>query len=150
MLASVIDDFGFDDPGFRNGGQIRTPTLDRYHQEGVTLEAYYVLPSCSPTRSTFMSGRMPLHTGINNWIPNLAYGLSTNETVLPTLLKPLGYRRHAVGKWCVRVMLAYIPPPRSALSDLCWCRHLGFFKTSYTPTFRDFESFYGYYEGSEE
>ena len=98
-LYSVIDDFGFDDAGFRNGGQIKTPTLDRYHDEGVTLEAYYVLPSCSPTRSTFMSGRMPLHTGINNWIPNVAYGLNTNETILPTLLKPLGYRRHAVGKW---------------------------------------------------
>ena len=28
--------------------------------------------------------------------------------------------------------------------------HLGFFKTSYTPTFRGFSSFYGYYEGSED
>ena len=28
--------------------------------------------------------------------------------------------------------------------------HLGFFKSEYTPTFRGFESFYGYYEGSED
>jgi hypothetical protein len=28
--------------------------------------------------------------------------------------------------------------------------HLGFFKTAYTPTFRGFSSFFGYYEGSED
>jgi len=38
-----------------------------------------------------------------------------------------GFEAHAVGKW-----------------------HLGFFKTPYTPTFRGFDSFYGYYEGSED
>ena len=96
-----------------------------------------------------ITGRYPWAAGFYDMGADTDH-CTTNSTALPQLLKPLGYRRHAVGKWCVRVMLAYIPPPRSALSDLCWCRHLGFFKTSYTPTFRDFESFYGYYEGSEE
>ncbi|CAE7482551.1 ARSB [Symbiodinium microadriaticum] len=127
IIFHVIDDFGWDDSGFRNGNQIQTPTLNMFHERGVTLDQYYVLPSCSPSRATFMTGRMPLHTGINNWIPNEAYGLPLNETTLPSLLGGLGYRRHAVGKW-----------------------HLGFFKTEYTPTYRGFESFYGYYEGSED
>ncbi|CAE7179256.1 ARSI, partial [Symbiodinium pilosum] len=63
--------------------------------------------------ATFMTGRMPFHTGINRWIPDEAYGLPLNETTLPSLLQKLGYRRHIVGKW-----------------------HLGFFKSEYTPTFR--------------
>ena len=127
IIFHVIDDFGWDDPGFRNSYQIKTPTLNRFHEQGVTFDQYYVLPSCSPSRATFMSGRMPLHTGINNWIPNEAYGLPADETTLATLLGWQGYRCHAVGKW-----------------------HLGFFKSEYTPTFRGFESFYGYYEGSED
>mmetsp|Transcript_52028 Transcript_52028/g.116778 ORF Transcript_52028/g.116778 Transcript_52028/m.116778 type:complete len:531 (+) Transcript_52028:1-1593(+) len=127
IIFHVIDDFGWDDPGFRNAGQINTPTLNMFHEKGVTLDQYYVQPSCSPTRATFMTGRFPLHTGINDWMANAAYGVPLNETFLPQLLGNLGYRRHAVGKW-----------------------HLGFFKTEYTPTFRGFESFYGYYEGFED
>lgn len=126
IIFHVIDDFGWDDPGFRNQ-QISTPTLNMFHEKGITLNQYYVQPSCSPSRATFMSGRMPLHTGINDWIPNKAYGLPLGETTLPQLLSTAGYKCHAVGKW-----------------------HLGFFKTEYTPTFRGFDSFYGYYDGSED
>ena len=46
-----------------------TPTLNRLAEEGILLDNYYVQPSCSPSRACFMSGRYPLHTGINNWLP---------------------------------------------------------------------------------
>eukprot|EP00927_Polykrikos_kofoidii_P036729 TRINITY_DN309_c0_g1_i5.p1 TRINITY_DN309_c0_g1~~TRINITY_DN309_c0_g1_i5.p1 ORF type:complete len:421 (-),score=41.93 TRINITY_DN309_c0_g1_i5:52-1293(-) len=48
--------------------------------------------------------------------------LHESEVLLPTILKSAGYRTHAVGKW-----------------------HLGFYKEKYTPTFRGFETFYGFY-----
>ncbi|MCL4137019.1 UNVERIFIED_CONTAM: hypothetical protein GTU68_063855 [Idotea baltica] len=53
-------------------------------------------------------------------------GLTLNVTVIPQLLKPLGYATHAVGKW-----------------------HLGFCNQKYTPTERGFDSFMGYYTGTE-
>lgn len=72
-----------------------------------------------------MTGRYPLHTGINEWIPPACgYGLPLNETTLADKLKGAGYATHAVGKW-----------------------HLGFFQEEYTPTFRGFDSFYGFYSG---
>ena len=55
-----------------NAGVPLTPTLNGLAQEGVLLDNYYVQPSCSPSRACFMSGRYPLHTGINNWLPNFA------------------------------------------------------------------------------
>ena len=94
IIFHVIDDFGFDDAGFRNDNQIKTPNLNLFHTKGVTLDNYYVQPSCSPTRATIMTGRYPLHTGINNWIPNVAYGVPMNETLLPELLARAGYHCH--------------------------------------------------------
>eukprot|EP00930_Biecheleria_cincta_P045074 TRINITY_DN31067_c0_g1_i1.p1 TRINITY_DN31067_c0_g1~~TRINITY_DN31067_c0_g1_i1.p1 ORF type:complete len:543 (-),score=47.36 TRINITY_DN31067_c0_g1_i1:204-1763(-) len=127
ILAVIIDDLGFDDLGFRNQGQISTPNFNSLAHKGILLNNYYVQPSCSPTRATIMTGRKPIHTGINFWIPNSAYGLPLNETTLAQVLNARGFRSHAIGKW-----------------------HLGFHKTAYTPTFRGFDSFYGYYEGSED
>lgn len=65
----VVDDFGFADAGFRNGNQTHTPTMDALAANGVVLESYYLQPSCSPTRACLQSGRWPLHTGINNFLP---------------------------------------------------------------------------------
>ena len=84
-------------------------------------------PSCSPTRATILTGRKPVHTGINYWIPNAAYGLPLNESTMADVLNKRGFRSHAVGKW-----------------------HLGCHRSAYLPTFRGFSSFYGFYEGSED
>ena len=108
LLMVVIDDLGFDDMGYANGGQIQTPNFNRMHDRGIALSQYYVQPSCSPTRATLLTGRKPVHTGINFWIPNAAYGLPLNETTLPQVLNARGFRSHAVGKvrsfaplrWC--------------------------------------------------
>lgn len=64
--------------------------------------------------------------GLQNYVlcPNHPQGIPINETTLPYLLKKGGYSTHAVGKW-----------------------HLGFWKWEYTPTFRGFDSFYGFYNG---
>ncbi|CAK0839965.1 unnamed protein product, partial [Prorocentrum cordatum] len=128
LLFVVADDLGWDDVGFRSH-QIRTPhiSVDRLAREGAVLDQYYVQSVCSPTRATFLTGRYPLHHTVNDWLrPGQATGLPLNETLLPELLAPAGYRRHAVGKW-----------------------HLGFTRWEHTPTFRGFESFVGFYGGGE-
>jgi arylsulfatase A-like enzyme len=68
VLMVVIDDLGFDDLGFRNEGQIKTPNFNKLHADGIELGQYYVQPSCSPTRAALLTGRKPLHTGINFWL----------------------------------------------------------------------------------
>jgi arylsulfatase A-like enzyme len=127
VLFIVADDLGWDDCGFRNP-QIQTPVIDNMAAKGVVLGQYYVQPSCSPTRSTFLSGRYPLHHGVNNFIPpTSSYGLPLNETTLADLMTKSGYSSHAIGKW-----------------------HCGMMAYTYTPTFRGFQSFYGYYGGGED
>ncbi|XP_078357482.1 arylsulfatase B-like [Oculina patagonica] len=126
ILLVVVDDFGWSDVGF-HGSKIHTPNMDRLAAEGVILDNYYVQPICTPTRAALMSGRYPIHTGLQHSVihPDEPYGLPLHFTTLPQALKKAGYSTHMVGKW-----------------------HLGFHKWPYTPTYRGFDSFYGFYTGS--
>ena len=68
VLFVVLDDLGFDDVGFRSN-EIRTPVIDGFARNGLVLDQYYVQDVCSPSRSTFMTGRYAMHHGIVDWIP---------------------------------------------------------------------------------
>jgi arylsulfatase B len=127
IVMIVMDDLGSNDLGMHGTG-IHTPTCDWLATEGLYLENYYVLPSCSPTRSALLSGRYPLHTGVHDWIAAVSTaGLPLEDETLSTLLRRAGYRTHAVGKW-----------------------HLGHSQWEQTPTFRGFESFFGFYMGGQD
>eukprot|EP00935_MAST-01C_sp_MAST-1C-sp1_P002594 g2594.t1 len=136
VLFIAVDDLGSNDMGFMQavvnkqpgGAVVHTPNTDKLASEGLLFTKYYVETVCSPTRSTFQSGRYPIHNTINDYIhPDWAYGLPLNETTVADLLTQEGYTTHAIGKW-----------------------HLGYHKWAYTPTFRGFSSYFGYYEGAED
>eukprot|EP01084_Bolivina_argentea_P102816 184181_1 len=127
IIFIISDDLGYDDLGFQSH-QILTPNIDKLRSEGQFLEYYYGQPNCSPTRSSLLTGMYPIHTGITTWIhPTTPIGAPLNLTFVSKQLLNNGYQTHAVGKW-----------------------HVGFYKWAFTPTFRGFKSFYGYYGGGED
>lgn len=128
LIFIVADDLGWNDVGWRNS-LILTPNLDALAHEGVILNQSYVQPICSPSRSAFMTGYYPYHIGTQNYVilKMSPVGVPARFVFLPEFLKTLGYSTHLVGKW-----------------------HLGFCNWSYTPTYRGFDSFLGYYAGDEE
>ena len=69
ILFILADDLGWSDVGF-HGSVIETPNIDKLANEGVILENYYVQPLCTPTRSALMTGRYPIHTGIDYYGKN--------------------------------------------------------------------------------
>jgi arylsulfatase A-like enzyme len=129
IVLIVADDLGWDDISFHGSKQIPTPAIDELAHSGVMLNNYYVQPICTPTRSCFMTGRHPIHTGMQSGVimGQDPYGLGLDEKLLPEYLKELGYSTHGIGKW-----------------------HLGFFEVEYTPTYRGFDSFFGYWTGKED
>jgi arylsulfatase A-like enzyme len=100
ILLIVADDLGWKDVGF-HGSDIRTPNLDQLAAGGTRLEQFYALPMCTPTRAALVTGRYPLRYGLQTGVipASAAYGLATNEWLLPQALKDAGYATAIVGKW---------------------------------------------------
>ena len=103
----LIDDMGWGDPGCYGGGAAigaATPHMDRLAQEGLKLTSAYSQPTCTPTRSAILTGRLPVRTGLTR--PILAGDKITknpwaDEISLPKLLSDAGYTTVLSGKWHV-------------------------------------------------
>ncbi|KAK7103388.1 hypothetical protein V1264_018294 [Littorina saxatilis] len=128
IIFILADDLGWSDVGWRNPF-MPTPTLDKMATEGMILNQSYVQQTCSPSRAALMSGRYPYHIGFQHETvsANHVFHLPNDQLIMPEALKKLGYATHMVGKW-----------------------HLGFCNWRYTPTYRGFQSFYGYYNAAED
>ncbi|XP_052697879.1 arylsulfatase B-like [Crassostrea angulata] len=128
ILFIVADDLGWNDVGFRNR-DVLTPNIDKLARSGMILNSSYVNPVCTPSRNSFMTGQYAFKSGLQHIVilPPQATCSPLNYTFLPQKLKELGYATHAIGKW-----------------------HLGFCKWECTPTYRGFDTFYGFYNGAED
>ena len=126
ILFLLLDDLGYTDVGF-NGGDIKTPNIDKLAKSGAKLAAFYVQPVCSPTRAALMTGRYPMRHGLQVGVvrPWAQYGLPLTERTLAQALKEAGYFTAIIGKW-----------------------HLGHFQRDYLPTMRGFDHQYGHYNGA--
>ncbi len=103
----IVDDMGWGDPGVYGGGAAigaATPNMDRLAREGLKLTSTYSQPTCTPTRSAILTGRLPVRTGLTR--PILAGDKITknpwaDEISLPKLLGDAGYKTVLSGKWHV-------------------------------------------------
>ena len=101
IVHIVADDLGWKDVGFNGCADIPTPNLDALAKGGAKLGQFYAQPMCTPTRAAIMTGRYPFRYGLQTAvIPSVAaYGLDTEEYLLPQALKKAGYQTMMVGKW---------------------------------------------------
>lgn len=101
IIHIVADDLGWKDVGFNGCEDIQTPNIDALAASGAKLSHFYVQPMCTPTRAALMTGRYPFRYGLQTAvIPSVsAYGLDTDEFLLPQCLKDAGYKTAIIGKW---------------------------------------------------
>lgn len=119
ILIIIPDDLGWSDVGY-HGSVIKTPNIDKLAKTGIRMEQHYVMPTCTPTRVSLMTGKYPSRYGIT--VPDYGEVIDLGDPTLASLLKENGYFTAIVGKW-----------------------HMG--SPPYTPMKYGFQSSYGYFDG---
>lgn len=96
IILIIADDIGWNDLGCYGNKTIRTPNIDNLAKTGMKFtNAYVTSSSCSPSRSSIITGRYPHNTGS----AELHTPLPTHLSFFPELLKDKGYYTVQAGKW---------------------------------------------------
>jgi arylsulfatase A-like enzyme len=123
ILVIMGDDVGWFNVGAYNRGIMsgRTPNLDKLAAEGMMFTDYYAEASCTAGRANFITGEIPLRTGLTTvGQAGADVGLPDQAVTLATVLKTQGYETGQFGK--------------NHLGDL----------NKYLPTVHGFDEFFGY------
>ena len=117
------DDIGMWNIGAYSRGIMagKTPNLDKLAKEGMLFTDYYAEASCTAGRANFITGQLPIRTGMTTvGQAGAPTGLPAEACTIATALKALGYETGQFGK-----------------------NHLGD-KNEFLPTVHGFDEFFGY------
>ena len=77
----------------------KTPNIDRIAKEGVGFTDYYGQQSCTAGRAAFISGNVPVRTGMTKvGMPGAKEGWQKTDVTMATVLKSQGYATGQFGK----------------------------------------------------
>lgn len=96
IVLIIADDMSWDDCGAYGHPSIKTPNIDALAKQGVTFEnAFLTVSSCSPSRSSILTGRYPHNTDAEE----LHWPLPAGQITFAEKLREAGYWTGAAGKW---------------------------------------------------
>ncbi|EDP70231.1 Twin-arginine translocation pathway signal [Flavobacteriales bacterium ALC-1] len=99
ILLIIADDMGLDaSPGYTIGNiKPNMPNLQSMINSGITFNNLWSNPTCTPTRSSIITGKYGFRTGVTQ----VGDVLSTSEVSLQTYLdnQNSGYSSAVIGKW---------------------------------------------------
>ena len=123
IVVIMGDDVGWFNIGAYHQGIMasRTPNLDRLAAQGMRFTDYYAEASCTAGRANFITGQLPIRTGMTTvGQAGATIGMPAQAPTIATALKSLGYSTGQFGK-----------------------NHLGD-RNEFLPTVHGFDEFFGY------
>jgi arylsulfatase len=123
ILVIMGDDVGWFNIGAYHQGIMsgKTPNLDKLASQGMRFTDYYAEASCTAGRANFITGELPIRTGLTTvGQAGADVGLPAQAVTLATALKASGYQTGQFGK-----------------------NHLGDWN-KYLPCVHGFDEFFGY------
>jgi arylsulfatase A-like enzyme len=123
IVVIMGDDIGWFNIGAYHQGMMagRTPNLDKLATEGMRFTDYYAEASCTAGRANFITGELPIRTGMTTvGQAGSPVGIPKEAVTIATTLKSMGYATGQFGK--------------NHLGDL----------NEFLPTVHGFDEFFGY------
>ncbi len=111
IIVILNDDQGYGDFSCTGNPIMKTPQMDRMHDEGVRFTDFHVSPTCSPTRCALMSGAHEFKSGVTHTILERER-MSLATVTLAQVLQSAGYTTGIFGKWHLGDEDAYQPDQR--------------------------------------
>jgi arylsulfatase A-like enzyme len=112
ILVIMGDDVGWFNIGAYNQGMMsgKTPNLDKLAAQGMRFTDYYAEASCTAGRANFITGELPLRTGLTTvGQAGADVGIPAQAVTLATLLKAQGYETAQFGKNHLGDLNKYLP-----------------------------------------
>ncbi len=123
IVVIMGDDIGWFNIGAYHQGMMsgKTPNLDKMAAEGMRFTDYYAEASCTAGRANFITGELPIRTGLTTvGQAGASVGIPDQAVTIAAALKSVGYTTGQFGK--------------NHLGDL----------NKYLPTVHGFDEFFGY------
>ncbi len=123
IVVVMGDDVGWFNIGAYHRGMMagRTPNLDSLAAQGMLFTDYYAEASCTAGRANFITGQLPIRTGLTTvGQAGATVGMPAHAPTIATVLKSMGYATGQFGK-----------------------NHLGD-RNEFLPTLHGFDEFFGY------
>src|SRR5580704_14490712 len=123
IVVIMGDDIGYWNIGAYHQGMMagRTPNLDQIAAEGMRFTDYYAEASCTAGRANFITGELPIRTGMTTvGQAGAPIGIPAQAVTIATALKSMGYTTGQFGK-----------------------NHLGD-RNQFLPTVHGLDEFFGY------
>ncbi|NQU53621.1 MAG: arylsulfatase [Bacteroidetes bacterium] len=98
VIIIMTDDQGYGDLGITGNPHVKTPVIDKFASKNIRFNNFYVSPVCAPTRSSLMTGRFSLRTGVRDTY-NGGATMATTEVTIAEMLKQANYKTGVFGKW---------------------------------------------------
>jgi arylsulfatase len=123
IIVIMGDDIGLYNIGAYNDGIMAgsTPNIDKLAENGMRFTDYYADPSCTPARASFITGQLPVRTGLSTvGQAGSPIGMPDEAPTIAATLKSMGYTTGQFGK--------------NHLGDL----------NKFLPTVHGFDEFFGF------
>ena len=112
ILVIMADDVGWMNVSCFGGDLMggRTPNIDRLARDGTRFTSFYAQPSCTAVRAAFITGPLPVRTGLTTvGTPGSPAGLQAEDVTLAEVLKAKGYATAQFGKNHLGDLEAHLP-----------------------------------------
>ena len=98
VILLMTDDQGYGELSVHGNPILKTPQLDKLHEQSIRLSNFHVAPMCTPTRGQLMTGL----DAVVNGAANVSSGrslLRTNVKTVANYFAENGYKTGIFGKW---------------------------------------------------